>query len=190
MATRTILREGEVRIISVTPVSRGIVRPVLVAAAFVALVVNGAQHLHFVHEHEMLFGVLLAGPFALVALTRTWRWRSHKVHVTNERILVEGGVLHHQRSAVELGDIAAIRIDQRMSERLTRRGVIYLETVAGTISIGKLRHPGALCRLIDAERLNARTVPVEYDTVFSYDEPEPFDYEVQPRYRRGRHELE
>ena len=101
-------------------------------SAFVALVVYGAQHLHFVHEHEMLFGVLLAGPFALVALTRTWRWRSHKVHVTNERILVEGGVLHHQRSAVELRDIAAIRIDQRMSERLTRRGVIYLETVAGT----------------------------------------------------------
>jgi hypothetical protein len=112
------------------------------------------------------------------------------VHVTNERILVEGGVLHHQRSAVELDDIAAMRIDQRMSERLTRRGVIYLETVAGTISIGKLRHPGALCRLIDAERLNAQTIPVEYDTEFSYDEPEPFDYEVQPHYRRERHELE
>lgn len=190
MATRTILREGEVRIISVTPVSRGISRPVLVAIVLVALVMFGAQHVHIMHEHQTLLGVLLAGPFALVALTRTWRWRSHKVHVTNERILVEGGVLHHQRSAIELRDIAAIRIDQRVSERLTRRGVIFLETVAGTISIGKLRHPGALCRLIDAERFNEASVPSAYDTVFSYDEPEPFDYEVQPRHSRGRHELE
>jgi membrane protein YdbS with pleckstrin-like domain len=185
-----MLRDGEVRIISVTPVSRGISRPVLVAIAFIALVVVGAQHVQIVHEHETLLAVIFAGPFALVALTRTWRWRSHKVHVTNERILVEGGVLHHQRSAVEMSDIAAIRIDQRVTERLTRRGVIYLETVAGTISIGKLRHPGALCRLIDAERFNTQTNPVAYDTVFSYDEPEPFDYEVQPRYSRGRHELE
>jgi membrane protein YdbS with pleckstrin-like domain len=190
MAARTILREGEVRIISVTPVSRGIFRPVLVALVLIALVIFGAQHVHLVHEHEMLLGVILAGPIALVTLTRTWRWRSHKVHVTNERILVEGGVLHHQRSAVELRDVAAIRIDQRVSERLTRRGVIYLETVAGTISIGKLRHPGALCRLIDAERFNAETAPATYDTVFAPDEPEPFDYEVQPRYSRGRHELE
>jgi len=185
-----VLREGEVRIISVTPVSRGISRPVLVAIVLVALVIFGAQHVHLVHQHEMLLAVLLAGPFALVALTRTWRWRSHKVHVTNERILVEGGVLHHSRSAIELRDIAALRIDQRVSERLTRRGVIYLETVAGTISIGKLRHPSALCRLIDAERFNAESVPVALGTVFSYDDPEPFDYEVQPRNSRGRHEME
>ncbi len=190
MATRTVLREGEVRIISVTPVSRGTIRPVLVTIVLVALVIFGAQHVHLVHEHETLLAVLLAGPFALVALTRTWRWRSHKVHVTNDRILVEGGVLHHQHSAIELRDIAAIRIDQRVSERLTRRGVIYLETVAGTFSIGKLRHPGALCRLIDAQRFNVESVPVAYDTVFAYDEPEPFDYEVQPRHSRGRHELE
>jgi membrane protein YdbS with pleckstrin-like domain len=190
MAARTILRDGEVRIISVTPVSRGIVRPVIVAAVLLSLVIFGAQHVHLMHEHVLLLAVIFAGPFALVALTRTWRWRSHKVHVTNERIIVEGGVLHHQRSAVELADIAALRIDQRVTERLTRRGVIYLETVAGTISIGKLRHPGALGRLIDAERMNLQTDSVAYDTVFSYEEAEPFDYEVQPRYSRGRHELE
>lgn len=190
MATRTTLREGEVRIISVTPVSRGISRPVLAAVVLIVLVIFGGKHVHLVHEHELLLVAILAGPFAVVALTRTWRWRSHKVHVTNKRILVEGGVLHHHRSAVELRDIAAIRIDQRVSERLTRRGVIHLETVAGTISIGKLRHPGALSRLIDAERFNTETAPVAYDTVFSYDEPEPFDYEVQPRHSRGRHELE
>ncbi len=190
MAARTILREGEVRIISVTPVSRGIIRPLLVAIVVVASFVYGGQHVHFLHQHELWFDAVIAGPFVLVALTRTWRWRSHKVHVTNERILVEGGVLHHSRSAIELRDIAAIRVDQRLSERLTRRGVIYVETFAGTISIGKLRHPGALGRLIDAERFNDQASPAAYDTVFTYDEPAPFDYEVQPRHGRGRHELE
>jgi membrane protein YdbS with pleckstrin-like domain len=179
-----ILREGEVKIISVTPVARGTVRPSVAAIAMVVLVIYGAKHLSFVHQHEMVFGLILAGPFALVALTRTWRWRSHKVHVTNERIVVEGGVLHHQRATVDLRDVIALRVDQRVSERLTRRGVVVLETNAGSVMIGKLRHPGALVRLIDAERATSQIQPVPFDTVFGYDQPDPFDYEVRPR-RRG-----
>jgi hypothetical protein len=92
--------------------------------------------------------------------------------------------LHHQRSTVDLRDVVALRVDQRVSERLTRRGVVVLETNAGSIMIGKLRHPGALVRLIDAERANVYIDPVPLDTVFGYEEPEPFDYEVRPR-RRG-----
>lgn len=190
MATRSALREGELRIITVTPVSRGISRPVVCAVVMIALVLFGAKHVHLIHDHEMILGLIFAGPFVLVALTRTWRWRSHKVHVTNERIIVEGGVLHHQRSAVELRDIAAIRVDQRVTERLTRRGVVYLETIGGTLSIGKLRQPGALARLIDAERDNHLNVPVPLETVSSYDEPEPFDYEVRLSPRRERYEPE
>jgi membrane protein YdbS with pleckstrin-like domain len=180
-----IMRDGEVRIITVTPVARGTVRPSLVAVVMVALVIFGAKHVHFIHQHEMLFGLIFAGPFVLVALTRTWRWRSHKVHVTNERIVVEGGVLHHQRSTVDLRDVVALRVDQRVSERLTRRGMVVLETNGGSIVIGKLRHPGALVRLIDAERVNNEVDPVPFDTVFGYQDPEPFDYEVRPRRQRG-----
>jgi membrane protein YdbS with pleckstrin-like domain len=178
-----ILRDGEVKIISVTPVARGTVRPCLVGIVMLALVIFGAKHVHLIHEHEMLLALIFAGPFALVALTRTWRWRSHKVHVTNARIVVEGGVLHHQRSTVDLRDVVAMRVDQRVSERLTRRGVVVLETNVGSIMIGKLRHPGALVRLIDAERANNQIDPVPFDTVFGYEEPEPFDYEVHPRRR-------
>jgi membrane protein YdbS with pleckstrin-like domain len=176
-----ILRDGEVKIISVTPVARGTFRPCVVGIVMLALVIFGAKHVHVIHEHEMLLGLIFAGPFALVALTRTWRWRSHKVHVTNERIVVEGGVLHHYRSTVDLRDVVALRVDQRVSERLTRRGVVVLETNGGSLMIGKLRHPGALVRLIDAERANERIDPVPFDTVFGYEEPEPFDYEVHPR---------
>jgi membrane protein YdbS with pleckstrin-like domain len=181
MAPRLTLRDGEVKIISVTPVARGIVRPGLVGIVMLALVIFGAKHVHLIHEHEMLLGLIFAGPFALVALTRTWRWRSHKVHVTNERIVVEGGVLHHQRSTVDLRDVVALRVDQRVSERLTRRGVVVMEVGAGSVMIGKLRHPEALVRLIDAERANSQIDPVPFDTIFGYDEPEPFDYEVRPR---------
>jgi uncharacterized membrane protein YdbT with pleckstrin-like domain len=180
-----ILREGEVKIISVTPVARGMVRPSLVGFVMLALVIFGAKHVHFIHQHELWFGLILAGPFVLVVLTRTWRWRSHKVHVTNERIVVEGGVLHHQRSTVDLRDVVALRVDQRVSERLTRRGLVVLETNGGSIFIGKLRHPGALVRLIDAERANSQIDPVPFDTVFGFEDPEPFDYEVRPRRQRG-----
>ena len=186
MAPRMILREGEVKIITVTPVARGTLRPCLAGIIVLALVIFGAQHVHLIHEHETWLALILAGPFAAVALTRTWRWRSHKVHVTNERIVVEGGVLHHQRSTVDLRDVVALRVDQRVSERLTRRGVVVLETNGGSIMIGKLRHPGALVRLIDAERANNQIDPVPFDTVFGYEDPEPSDYEVRPR-RRGNH---
>jgi uncharacterized membrane protein YdbT with pleckstrin-like domain len=178
-----ILRDGEVKIISVTPVARGTVRPCVAGAVMLALVIFGAKHVHLIHEHEMVLGLIFAGPFVLVALTRTWRWRSHKVHVTNERIVIEGGVLRHQRSTVDLRDVVALRVDQRVAERLTRRGVVVLETNGGSIMIGKLRHPEALLRLIDAERANRYVDPVPFDTVFGYDEPEPFDYEVRPRRR-------
>jgi hypothetical protein len=185
-----VLRDGEVKIISVTPVARGTVRPSLVGIVLAGLVIYGARHVHFIHHYEMWFGLIFAGPFAAVALTRTWRWRSHKVHITNERIVVEGGVLHHYRSAVDLRDVVALRVDQRVSERLTRRGVVVLETNAGAIVIGKLRHPGALVRLIDAERSNSQIDPVPFDTVFGYEDPDPFDYEVRPKRQRNHSAFE
>jgi membrane protein YdbS with pleckstrin-like domain len=190
MGKRLTLRDGEVRIITVTPVARGIARPSLVAVVMIAAVIFGAKHVHFIHQHEMLFGLILAGPFILVTLTRVWRWRSHKIHVTNDRIIIEGGVLGHQHSTIELSDVAAIRIDQRVSERLTRRGVIFLETVAGSIFVGKVRHPGALCRLIDAERFNLHEEPVPFDTVFSFDEPDPFGLDAFPNQRQQRRRYE
>jgi len=185
-----ILRDGEMKIISVTPVARGTVRPCLAGIVLLSLVIFAAKHVLFIHQHEMLFSLILAGPFAVVALTRTWRWRSHKVHVTNERIVVEGGVLHHQRSTVDLRDVVALRVDQRVSERLTKRGVVVLETNGGSIVIGKLRHPGALVRLIDAERANNQIEPVPFDTIFGFEEPEPFDYEVRPRRQRANPSFE
>ncbi len=185
-----MLREGEVRIISVTPVARGLVRPLLLALVAAALVVGGAQHVSLIHQHKWPLALVFVGPFALVALTRAWRWRSHKVHVTNERLVLEGGVLRHYRSSIELSDVIATRVDQRVTERLSRRGLVVLETSAGPMVVGKVRHPGALCRLIDAERSGHAGYPLPLDTVFTFEEPDALGLEVRPQRRRlgPRHE--
>jgi hypothetical protein len=125
-------------------------------------------------------------PCLIVVGTRVWRWRSHKVHVTNQRIIVEGGVLHHQRSEIDLRDVIATHVDQRFRERLSRRGLVVLESRAGTTNLGVVHHPGALCRLIDQERAVYREGGVAFDTVFDFDQPQPPDYEIHPRRRRER----
>lgn len=190
MASPIILREGEVKIISVTPVAWGVLRPVLASVIGVVAIVEGENHLHVVHQFAWWILGLVVGPMALVAATRIWRWRSHKVHVTNQRVVIEGGVLRHQRTMIELRDVIATRIDQRFFERFARRGFVSLETSGGPITLGRVRHPAALCRLIDAERTERRRRPVPLDTVFTYDEPAANDFEVRPEGFDGRDEWE
>src|SRR5580658_1191345 len=117
MSSRDLWREGEVRVISVTPVSRGVVRPFLLTVTTLALIVEGASRYSWVHRYEEWFIIVMVLPFLAVTLTRTWRWRSRKVHVTNERVIIEGGVLRRYRTAVELRDVLGTRVDQRVSER-------------------------------------------------------------------------
>ncbi len=189
MSWREPLREGEVNIISVTPVSRGVVRPLLLTVTTLAIVLEASSRFSFVHDAEGWLLLILVAPMAVVTLTRTWRWRSHKVHVTNDRVIIEGGILRHHRAAIELVDVMATRVDQRMSERLTRRGYVYLDTAAGPIPVGLVRLPGALCRLIDAERVGGGGPDVPLDTVYTYEDPDPRPLQVQPdQWQRRRYE--
>jgi membrane protein YdbS with pleckstrin-like domain len=177
-------REGEVAVISVTPVARGLARPVLSLVTAVVLVHYGAR-LNLIHEHEPLLMLVVAGPCLLVVLTRLWRWRSHKIRVTSERVIVEGGVLRHYRSLVELRDVIAIRVEQRFVERVARRGSVILETSAGPLDVGRVHHPAALCRLIEAERAGNQQIDLPLDTVFEYGQPDPYDFQVNAP-ERGR----
>lgn len=189
MSRRDLWREGEVRVISVTPVSRGVVRPFLVTATTLALIIEAAHRYSLVHRFEDPLAVVLVVPLGLVTLTRTWRWRSHKIHVTSERVIVEGGVLRHQRTAIELRDVMASRVDQRVSERLRRRGFVYLETKGATVPVGLVRHPSALCRLIDAECHAREDSSFPLDTVFTYDDPDRYQLQVRPdEWQRRRFE--
>jgi Bacterial PH domain len=189
MSSRDLWREGEVRVISVTPVSRGVVRPFLLTVTTLALIVEGASRYSWVHRYEEWFIIVMVLPFLAVTLTRTWRWRSRKVHVTNERVIIEGGVLRRYRTAVELRDVLGTRVDQRVSERLSRRGFVYLDTLGSSIPVGLVRHPGALCRLIDAERLSSEDMTFPLDTVFTYDDPDRYQLEMRPdEWQRRRYE--
>jgi uncharacterized membrane protein YdbT with pleckstrin-like domain len=176
-----VWRDGEQSLITVTPVSEGLFRPLLSLVTAVALVQYGAGHFKFVHQHEFVLLLILAGPCLFVFLTRTWRWRSYKVRVTNERVIVEGGVARHFRSSIDLADVIASRVDQRVIERMMRRGSVWLETPAGTMDIGRVRHPAALCRLIDLQRSGFRNDSIPFDTIFEYETPDPHDYFVNPR---------
>ncbi|HVB51066.1 MAG TPA: PH domain-containing protein [Acidimicrobiales bacterium] len=189
MSRRDLWREDEIRVISVTPVSRGVLRPTLVTLTTIALIVEGASRYRDVHRFEDWLLLILVAPLAAVTLTRTWRWRSRKVHVTSDRVIVEGGVLGHQRSSIELRDVLATRVDQRVSERLTRRGFLVLETLAGPVVIGQVRHPSALSRLIDAQRRDQVLRSVPLDTVFSVEGQNYYPGEVRPdEWQRHRYE--
>ena len=176
MATKW--RDDEVTVISVTPLAEGVVAPLLALVTAIVLVVEGAAHVHVLRVIEGWLALVVVVPIALVALTRTWRWRSHKVHVTSQRVLLEGGALHHWRSSIELRDVFATRVEQRVSERLARRGVVVLETRLGPVLVGRVRHPGALCRMIDAERSHDHeSLPL--DTVFTFEEPDRSHFRVR-----------
>jgi hypothetical protein len=64
---------------------------------------------------------------------------------------------------------------------------VLLDTPLGTMDIGRVRHPAALCRLIDLQRAQYRNEPVPLDTVFEFEYPDPREYVVSPRPRYGRH---
>jgi uncharacterized membrane protein YdbT with pleckstrin-like domain len=183
-------RDGEEPLISITPVAEGLFRPSLSLVTAVVLVQFGADRVHFLHQHEWLLLLILAGPCLLVFLTRTWRWRSYKVRVTNERVIVEGGVARHFRSSVELRDVITSRVEQRVTERLMQRGSVLLETAAGTMDIGQVRQPSALCRLIDLQRASYRSDGIPLDTIFEFEQPDPHEYFVNPQGPRARHERE
>jgi uncharacterized membrane protein YdbT with pleckstrin-like domain len=182
VARRVDYREGERRVVSVTPVPRGVYRPALVALAAAAADGVGAHYLALVRHHLGWFVLGLVGPPLVVLATRTWRWRSHKVHVTTERVVVEGGVARRHRASVELADVGAVHVEQRVTDRLSRSGTVLVDTPAGTLSLGRLRHPAAVVRVIERER-GPRDSGPPLDTVFGFEDPAERGYRADPRWR-------
>jgi membrane protein YdbS with pleckstrin-like domain len=187
MTRRETWRDDETRVVTVTPVSRGVAVPSLVAVVLAALVELGAHYWSWLHHEAGWTLLVLVAPALIVVITRTWRWRSHKIHVTSERIITEGGVARRYRQSVELRDVHVVRVEQGLRDRVIRRGSIFLETSAGTFAVGRVRHPAALVRLIERERAAPSSVGPPLDTVFEYEDPSVRDYDVDPRWRRGAH---
>lgn len=146
------LEHGETLLISVTPVADGIVAPLSLLLLLEAVVVAVSMKWSFLHRYEG-FAMALVGVLpGFVIATRSWRWRSHKITLTTQRVIIEGGVLARRSTQVNLGDVSATHADQTFSERLRRRGVVLLDMPSGTVMLGPLRHPAALGRLVDRAR--------------------------------------
>lgn len=186
MGRKIVWRYGEERVITITPVARGLVAPILVTVLLALVVQFTTSHFHFLHATRGVLWLVLVGPCAFVVATRTWRWRSHKVYVTNQRVIIKGGALQPHRGEVELRDVLSSRVEQRVRERLTRRGFVTLETRAASVNLGLVRHPSALCRLIDRERMAIPRDEMAYDTVFDFDPPGAHNFEISPRRHRDR----
>ncbi len=152
MSRRLVLEVGEKPVISVTPVPRGLAAPALSLIVLEAIVVALAGRWGLLHRHEAVAVVTVGVIPALVVATRSWRWRSHKIFVTTQRIVVQGGVLARHSSQVNLSDVFATHADQTFGERLRRRGVVIVETSGGSVTLGPVRHPAALRRLVDRAR--------------------------------------
>ena len=86
----------------------------------------------------------------------------------------------------QLHDLVKTVVNQRLKDRLARRGLIVVETPAGSLTLGVVRHPAALSRLIDNERRHYAAGDVAYDTVFDFDAPQDHDFDVSDRQHRSR----
>ena len=173
---------------SVTPVGRGLARPLLALVTAVVLVQYGAARYAYVHQHRLILFAVLAGPCALLVVTRLWQWRSHKIHVTSQRVVIEGGAVRHYLHSLEFSDVLATRVEQRLGERLSRRGELFVETLAGSLYVGRVRHPAALARLIDRERARRAYELSVQGTDFHFEAVAPpgFYEPPAPRGRRSR----
>lgn len=180
---RFVVRDGEERIVSVTPVSRGVLRPVVLVLALAATVRYLVDTVHGVAHYQLVIVLVVVGPTVLVVATRIWRWRSHKIHITSHRVVVEGGVARHIRTGIDLRDVIAVRAVQGLGGRITARGEVVLETAAGPWTVGRVRHPAALVRLIEGERSRHRESTWGYDDVVV--PPDRWDAVdlARPRYR-------
>ncbi len=136
---------------SVTPVARGVLGPLIVTAAALTGLVLIANTWSWPRHHAVLLSLVVIIPAAVLG-GRLLRWQSHKIVVTSQRIIERGGVLRRRLVSFELIDIHATHLDQRLLERMARRGFVVLEMGGGTVVLERVRRPDALLRVIDHQR--------------------------------------
>jgi membrane protein YdbS with pleckstrin-like domain len=155
VSRRLSLENGEALVISVTPVAQGLLTPLALLVLLEAAVIWGTPKWKTLYHYEAIVILVVGVLPALVLIGRSWRWRSHKITVTTQRIVITGGVLGRYSTELNLSDVFATHATQTLGERLRRRGVVFLETRSGTVMLEPVRYPAALRRLIDRTRRDA-----------------------------------
>jgi uncharacterized membrane protein YdbT with pleckstrin-like domain len=154
---RRDLRDDEFVVVSITPVAQKVTGPAMVVVLIGGSLVAVANTWSWPRQHWVDLSAILIIPLIVLA-GRVAKWRSRRITVTSQRILEVGGVLQKHRGSLELVDIVATRVEQRLVERLSRRGHVVVELSAGAFVLERVRRPDALARVIDHQRsqLNRR----------------------------------
>jgi hypothetical protein len=145
------LRDDESVVVTVTPLARGVLMPLALTALALAAAILMARQWAWPREHGWVPALVVLGP-ATVLGGRLARWRSRRIVLTNQRVIEVGGVLRRHGGSVELRDVHGSRLDQRLLERVARRGHVVLEMAGGTVALEAVRRPDALRRVIDHQR--------------------------------------
>ena len=141
--------------VSVTPISPGVTRPWILLFAVVATVREVVDVVSGAERWQPWLYAVFAGPILIVALARSVRWRSHKIHVHEYGVTVERGLGRRGRTSVAWADIGVVEVQRGLRDRLSGRGQVVLETAAGTWTLGLVRHPLALARVIESAQHDA-----------------------------------
>jgi hypothetical protein len=146
-----------------------VVRPLAsVVLAVVALAV--VPHYWHVSNHvRLIAGLVLLVPSGLLLATRTWRWRSHALHITNQRLIRESGAVGHHVDSYAWSSILDIAVDQTWRERMARRGHVYVVTTDHErVDLGEIRHPKAFVRVAwHHHEVPSTTAPFSIGEVFT-----------------------
>ena len=123
-----VLTEDERVVLHLHPHWKALIRPVLVAAAGVAVLVLGWMFL----PGGTIAMTVLSG---LVVIALLWlvvwpflRWRTTHYVFTNERVLLQRGVLARDRRDIPLSRVNDHSMTQRFSERLLGCGTLTIES--------------------------------------------------------------
>lgn len=77
-------------------------------------------------------GAVLLAAAALAALAAVVRWNSTRLEITDDRLVVAGGVLRRRTAAVRLDRVGAVEVEQSLLGRLLGYGTL----VAGDLEVG------------------------------------------------------
>jgi hypothetical protein len=151
VAARLGLRPDETLIVTVTPIAEGVAVPCVVTGAMIATVAVAAHYWSWPHNHfwELM---AVAVPSLIVLSGRTLRWWSHRVVITDQRVMEFAGSWHRHSVSYEFEHVVGVHVHQSRADRLLRRGTVALEDAGGSAELRRVRRPDAFARVLDHVR--------------------------------------
>jgi len=92
-----------------------------------------------------VFGVVVVGLGALVALRAVWKWERTRVVVTTEKVFVVNGTWRRRARAVRLAAIEAVELEQSFAGQLLGYGTV----VVGPLALEHVPRPKRLYHLLE-----------------------------------------